>query len=209
MSSPSACILVCSPRVGGNSDQAARRMAQALQDGTPKIVRLADRLISPCKSCGICLEQPGICALSSGSRSPEASLLDRETSPSPEKTDQALDILQAFCLADVPCFISPIYFYHLPAQAKALIDRCQAFYAMPDQAKPGQGRPMGVILLGARQTGRELFSGALLTLHYAALCLGLRLADPLLLYGLENAADLAARPDLLEKISDYAQSLRP
>ena len=202
---PSACILACSPRVNGNTDRAAECLAQSFQDGTPQIVRLADLWISPCISCGRCLDCPGMCPLSSANALPR----QKKCPSSLSGADQALDILQAFSASGAPCFISPIYFYHLPAQAKALIDRCQAFWAMPTKDKPGQGRKMGIILLGARPKGAELFAGAMLTLRYAALCLGLRLAEPLLLYGLENTGDLAARPDLLAEISAYGQRLRP
>ena len=105
------------------------------------------------------------------------------------------------------CLVSPIYFYPLPAQAKALVDRAQAFWHLSPDRKPGGGRRLGVVLLGARPRGDKLFSGALLTVRYMAEALGLTAAEPLLLYGLDGADALRSRPDLGERVTEYGRAL--
>lgn len=192
MSNGNALVLACSPRRGGNTDTAAALVAAALASPagdhgrTPdEIRRVADLDIGPCLACDACAASPGSCA----------------------RTDAALPLLAALAAAPAACLVSPIYFYHLPAQAKALVDRAQAFWHLPPGRKPGGGRRLGVVLLGARPRGEHLFTGALLTLRYTAQALGLVLADPLLLYGLDGPGALRGRPDLAARVTEYGRAL--
>lgn len=179
-------VLACSPRRRGNTDTAAALAHAALggaaADGP---LRVADLGLRPCVACGHCDAAPGAC-------------------PQP---DAALPLLRALASAPVACLVSPIYFYHVPAQAKALIDRAQAFWGLPPERKPGQGRRLGVVLLAARPRGDKLFAGALLTLRYMAEALGLTLAEPLTLYGLDAPDALRGRPDLQSAVGNYGRAL--
>ena len=87
------------------------------------------------------------------------------------------------------------------------MDRAQAFWHLSPDRKPGGGRRLGVVLLGARPRGDKLFSGALLTVRYMAEALGLTAAEPLLLYGLDGADALRSRPDLGERVTEYGRAL--
>jgi hypothetical protein len=113
-------------------------------------------------------------------------------------------------LAEAPalCLISPIYFYHLPALLKALLDRTQPFWNLRDMGMDvfrGRERACHVILIGARPQGRRLFEGSLLTLKYALAGLHIKLAEPLLLYGLEGLSALAGDSRAGERVFQYGR----
>ena len=115
---PSAFIAACSPRRGGNSDCAAETVRLALP--VPALTaRVADAGVRPCVSCGHCLSHPGECALD-GARDGAAALFSHAAA------------------AHLTLIVSPIYFYHLPAQAKAWIDRSQRWWALPASIQPAE-----------------------------------------------------------------------
>lgn len=66
---------------------------------------------------------------------------------------------------------APIFFYGLPAQLKAVIDRTQMFWnrkyrlRQPVQ-RPSGTRGRGVFLSVGATSGRQLFTGAILTVKY-------------------------------------------
>lgn len=175
----------CSPRRGGNGDAAARLVRQAL--GAPcREFRIADEGVRPCVSCGFCDVHPGRCALDAPG-------------------DGARALFDAVCRAPLSVLVSPVYFYHLPAQAKAWIDRAQRFWKCAD--KPGGGRPVTAVLIGARPRGDKLFEGAERTLRYMALALGLEWVEPLRLYGLDGPEDLASHAEASARVVEFAASL--
>ena len=182
-------VLASSPRRGGNTDTAAHLLADALSRssgmGSADIRRVAELAPDPCLACNACAAAPGNCV----------------------QRDEALPLLKGMAAAPVACLVSPIYFYHVPAQAKALMDRAQAFWHLPPDRRPGAGRRLGVVLLGARPHGDKLFSGALLSIRYMAEALGMGMAEPLLLYGLDGADALRGRPDMGERITEYGLAL--
>lgn len=178
------CILTCSPRRGGNSDTAAA-IAHDSFVRPAEVRRVADILVRPCISCGYCADHPGTCVLDG-----------------PE--DGALSLLEGLVAGPAACLVSPIYFYHLPAQAKALVDRCQRYW---NGKVPGRGTPLGAILIAARPRGDLLFQGAELTLRYMARSLGMSPVPPLCLYGLDAPADLTGRPEFHAQIREYVSGL--
>jgi hypothetical protein len=206
--------LACSPRAGGNSDKAAALFGQGFAAVVgapgPRPAALRDFQVDACTGCGACRAFAAKHAQDAPDtilRLPGQSLLG---CPLGRKDDSAALLrLTAQCAA--LCLISPIYFYHLPARLKALLDRTQAFWELR-QARGRDlfpPRPCFVILLGARPQGAKLFAGSLLTLRYALDSLNLRLEDPLLLYGLDQPGDLAEREDLCDQVRLYgAQAAR-
>ena len=176
-------LAACSPRRGGNSDFAAHLLQEALP-GRSLVRRVADLGVRPCISCGFCALHPGFCSLDT-----------------PEDGAKALfeDMQRArFCLV-----ISPVYFYHLPAQAKAWVDRTQRFWACGE--KPAHGRILSAVLFGARPRGEKLFEGAERTLRYMALALGMSWQEPLRLYGLDGPDALEKSAEARERILEYAK----
>ena len=183
-------VLSASPRKGGNSDFAASLVLEAM-GSRGKIIRVADAGVQPCSSCGYCDRHPGKCALAS---------------------DGADEVFQAMLASPMTVFVSPVYFYHLPAQAKAFLDRMQRWWAVPGDRLPGKGRFIAPVLLGARKKGDRLFEGSLLTLKYAADTVGMKLKEPVLLHGLDAPGDLwmdkAAQAAILAGVEAWQTAMR-
>lgn len=99
-------ILSGSPRKGGNSDILCEQFAKGAADAGNKteVVRVADKNISPCMACYFCRGHQGECVI---------------------KDDMA-EVLQKMIEADVIVLSSPVYFYSIDAQLKAVIDRTVA-----------------------------------------------------------------------------------
>ena len=98
-------ILSGSPRKNGNSDVLCDEfMKGALEAGHEvEKIRVAEKKIGYCRACYACKET-GVCAI---------------------KDDMA-EVLQTMIDADVLVLASPVYFYSIDAQLKALIDRTVA-----------------------------------------------------------------------------------
>lgn len=103
--SKNVLILSGSPRKGGNSDILCDEFAKgAVASGNlVEKIRIAEKSVAPCRGCYAC-KSGGICAI---------------------KDDMA-EILQKLILADVIVLSSPVYFYSIDAQLKAVIDRTVA-----------------------------------------------------------------------------------
>lgn len=178
-------LVSCSPRRGGNSDFAVSLMQRSMK--VPCMTRrIADEGVRPCVSCGQCLARPGTCSLDTPG-------------------DGAKALFDGMCAAPVSVLVCPVYFYHVPAQAKAWIDRAQRFWACRD--KPGQGRVVTAVLFGARLRGEKLFEGAERTFRYMALALGLTWTEPLRLYGLDGPRDLENSAEACARIASFAETL--
>jgi hypothetical protein len=212
-------LLVCSTRAG-NSLTAALAFAEAQTDdragktggkakakatgGIPGAIRpvmLHDYDMYPCFDCGLCAQ--------AGTAFPP----DNPARLCPLATrDESAPLLAALLAAPWLAVFAPIYFYHLPARLKAMLDRCQLFYNAALQKRPFMlnlpKRRAYVVLAAARERGKQLFAGSLLSLKYALAPLNMELKDPLLLYGLEPKGDLAGREDLLERVRQYGRLAR-
>lgn len=98
-------ILSGSPRKGGNSDLLCDAfMRGAMESGNEvEKIRVASKKVAPCSACYYC-KNGGQCV---------------------HKDDMA-EILQKMIDADVLVLASPVYFYSINAQLKAVIDRTVA-----------------------------------------------------------------------------------
>lgn len=99
-------VLSGSPRRGGNSDLLCDEfLCGATEAGNQgEKIFLRSKNVAPCNACYYCKSSGGKCAI----RDDMAEILDR---------------MQA---ADVIVMASPVYFYSIDAQMKAVIDRCLA-----------------------------------------------------------------------------------
>lgn len=95
-------ILSGSPRKGGNSDILCDEFMRGAQESgcTVEKIRIAEKKIGYCMGCYAC-RNGGVCAI---------------------KDDMA-EIMQKLIEADVIVLASPVYFYSIDAQLKAVIDR--------------------------------------------------------------------------------------
>ena len=99
-------ILSGSPRKSGNSDLLCDEFMRGAQEAGNEVekIRVAEKKIAPCSACYYCRQSGGACA---------------------HKDDMA-EILQKMIDADVLVLASPVYFYSIDAQLKAVIDRTVA-----------------------------------------------------------------------------------
>jgi len=98
--------IVCSPRLHGNTETLLQESLAKAQEGGAEIelVALAGKTISPCDGCCSC-EKTGECHIK----------------------DDMQDIYNKLLEADGIIFGTPVYYWNVSAQAKALIDRTYAF----------------------------------------------------------------------------------
>ena len=111
--------------------------------------------------------------------------------------------------ADAVIVASPMFFYGLTSQIKALIDRCQALWVkryVLKQEPPGGGRRGAFIGVGATK-GKELFNGSILTVKYFFEAIGVDYSDELLVHGVDKRGDIQKQPDALIRASELGKRL--
>ncbi len=214
--SGSPFILGCSPRAGGNTDEAARLFARGFSKSAgfaalPLFLR--DHRVEPCVSCYACT---GSARAAAGQKTPSGAFAAQGDEFGAafgcplSLRDQSAPLLRALYGAPALCLAAPIYFYHLPAVLKALVDRTQPFWTMHEagdsRLRNRPWRTCHVILAAARHKGEQLFTGSLLTLRTALAPLRVKLAEPLLLRGLDGPGDLAADSGLADAVLRYGEA---
>ncbi|UZP68961.1 flavodoxin family protein [Desulfovibrio mangrovi] len=177
----------CSPRAGGNSDNACKLFMEGVTaaGGTARMVLLRHYDVHHCVSCHRCERDPAQgCYLS--------------------EKDQSNDLFRILLTAPVIFFASPIYFYHVPSHFKAFIDRCQCFwmrYQAGESSITGlPPRKAFLAMMGARPRGEKLFEGSVLTLKCFLQPFNFTLQQPLLMYGLDGPRDLVNNDDDCENL---------
>lgn len=99
-------VLSGSPRKGGNSDLLCDEFVKGAKEAGHEVEKIfiREKKIAYCNGCYFCQTHPDQCAI---------------------KDDMA-EILDKMQAADTIVMASPVYFYSIDAQMKALIDRCVA-----------------------------------------------------------------------------------
>lgn len=99
-------ILSGSPRKGGNSDTLCEQFMKGAEDAGHIVEKIfvTSKNVAPCMACYYCTKHNGECAIK----------------------DDMNDILEKMLNADVLVLSSPVYFYSISAQLKAVIDRTVA-----------------------------------------------------------------------------------
>ena len=97
-------ILSGSPRKGGNTDLLVEAFVKgASQKHQVEVISVHDYKVNPCMGCNACFRnEQHLCV---------------------QKDDMAI-IYEKMAVADMLVIASPVYFYGLSAQLKAIIDRC-------------------------------------------------------------------------------------
>lgn len=158
-----------SPRKGGNTDILLEEFIRGCGDqgASCECLRLCDLQVDGCKGCGGC-EKKGRCVF---------------------KDDMDI-VYEALGRSDRVVMAAPIYFYNVPAQAKAVIDRSQALwtrkYVRPETVAgppPVTGADRRGFFIGVGATrGKRLFDGTLYTIRYFFDAIDVKYAGSLL-YG--------------------------
>ena len=130
-------IISSTPRKGGNSDKLCDAFAEGAKEAGNKVekVRISDLKIGYCTGCYAC-QKAGKCAIK----------------------DDARKVIDKMMAADVIVLASPVYFYSICAQLKALIDRTVVIY-------PDLTNKRFYYLLTMADTDRAKFDGPIAALR--------------------------------------------
>jgi len=177
-----------SPRIKSNTDlllDEALQGAKSLGAEVEKII--VDKLkIAPCREYYGCLRD-GNCVI----------------------RDDMDDIYLKLLAADIIIVASPIFFYGLTGQLKALIDRCQALWARKyilKQSLSDLTRKGAFIAVGATR-GKQLFDGSTLTVKYFFQAIGVKYADELLIRGVDKRGEIKEHPAALSDAFELGKRL--
>lgn len=180
-----------SPRKGGNSDTLLDEALKGAKQAGAEVsaVYARDLRISGCRECGAC-EKTGRCAID----------------------DEMQDIYPLLLDADVIILASPVFFYGMPSQVKALIDRCQAMWAKTKLGKgggKGERRESGIgylIAVGATR-GKRLFEGIKLTAIFFFDALNKDYRDGLFYKGIEGKEEIKRHADALKQAFEFGKKV--
>jgi len=179
-----------SPRKKGNTNFLLSTFLQAAErrGAVTQAIQVVERNILPCKEYVVC-EKKGYC---------------------PIDDDMASEIYGLLRQAEVVVLASPIFFYNMTSQLKALVDRCQTFWARKYRLKLGdplKGSRRGYLLSVGATKGKNLFEGLQLTAKYFFDAIDARYEGSLLYRGIEGAKDLANHPTVREEVEQAVEAL--
>lgn len=182
-------IFLGSPRKKGNSEVLIASVVRGIEEagGSAEVIRVADLDIGPCIGCGGC-DKTGCCVVEDGMQ------------PLYDKITAARRIILA----------SPVYFYSITSQLKALVDRCQALWnrkhltseAGPD---PEHQDRKGYLVSVAATRGDKVFIGSVLVAKYFCDATGIEYAGELLVRGIDHRGAMAKDVASIEKAVDFGR----
>ena len=174
-------ILSGSPRKGGNSDILCDEfMKGALSVGADvEKIRVAEKKISPCSGCYYCKESGGRCAFN----------------------DDMTEILEKIIAADVIVLSSPVYFYSVCAQLKAVIDRTVARWTEIENK-------ILFYIMTAAEEDEDTMDGTLACFHGFAKCVnGYEERGILYGKGVYEKGEIKNRPELMQIAFEMGQAV--
>lgn len=179
-----------SPRKKGNTNYLLSTFMQAAEQmgASTRIIQVAERNILPCREYVVC-ERKGTC---------------------PIDDDMAAEIYGLLRQAEVVVLATPIFFYNMTSQLKALVDRCQTFWARKYRLKlsdPLKSTRRGFLLSVAATRGKTLFEGLHLTTKYFFDAIDARFEGSLLYRGIEGPKDMANHPTVREEVEQAVAAL--
>jgi multimeric flavodoxin WrbA len=178
-----------SPRREGNSEILLDEALRGASDngGLCEKVILRDLKITPCLEIYKCAED-GVCAIQ----------------------DEMQGLFPKIIQAERLLLASPIFFYSVPALAKAMIDRCQSLWAKKYILKlpvsPIAERK-GAFISVAATRGKKLFDGVRLTVKYFFDAIDVAYSDELFVRGADEKGEVRDQPEALKAAYDLGQRL--
>jgi len=171
-----------SPRKDGNSDKLLDEALKGAKSAGAQVsaVYCRDLKMSGCVECGGC-DKTGQCVVNDDMQSVYPRLLE----------------------ADAIIVASPMFFYGLTSQVKALIDRCQAMWSKrmlektPEQRKAYDHGKGYLIAVGATK-GKTLFDGAQLVAKYFFDALDMTYEGGVFVKSVEGKGDAASHTDAMK-----------
>jgi multimeric flavodoxin WrbA len=178
-----------SPRREGNTEILLDEALRGASDngGLCEKVILRDLKITPCLEIYKCAED-GVCAIQ----------------------DEMQGLFPKIIQAERLLLASPIFFYSVPALAKAMIDRCQSLWAKKYILKlpvsPIAERK-GAFISVAATRGKKLFDGVRLTVKYFFDAIDVAYSDELFVRGADEKGEVRDQPEALKAAYDLGQRL--
>lgn len=123
--------------------------------------------------------------------------------------DDMDDIYEKLLESDRIIVASPMFFYSMPSQLKALIDRSQALWSrkyLLKQKLPNGDRKGALISVGATK-GKNLFDGAKLTMKYFYDAINVEYVDNLLIRSVDQKGEIKEHPTALKDAYDLGKRL--
>lgn len=180
-----------SPRAKGNTEWMLESfMEEAFHFGKSHEVLIPSKMdIKPCRGCRLC-EEKGYCAI--------------------DNDDMTRVVYPLLRKADLVVMASPVFFYNVPSQLKALIDRSQTLWArkyiMKLEDPASRWRKGFFLCLGATK-GKNLFEGPGLTAKYFFDGISADYAGILGYRQIEKPGDFAKHPDADREVREKAREL--
>ncbi len=118
-------LLNGSPRDGNTKfavDLVGKTIGENIDGAEVDVVDIERLGISPCTGCNICIDNDGVCVFD----------------------DDMTDLIEKIRDADIIVFGSPVYWWGITAQLKAVIDRMYAMLGKPGKAE----KKIGLIITG-------------------------------------------------------------
>lgn len=178
-----------SPRREGNTEILLDEALRGASDhgGLCEKIILRDLKITPCLEIYKCAED-GVCAIQ----------------------DEMQGLFPKIIQAERLLLASPIFFYSVPALAKAMIDRCQSLWAKKYILKlpvsPIAERK-GVFISVAATRGKKLFDGVRLTVKYFFDAIDVAYSDELFVRGADEKGEVRDQPEALKAAYDLGRRL--
>jgi len=150
-------------------------------------LEVCDKEIAPCQGCRFC-EKKGYCAIN----------------------DDMEEICFLLRRADIIVMATPIFFYGVPSQLKALIDRSQTMWSRKYIHRlndPGQKWRVGFLLSLGATKGKNLFEGVSLTARYFFDAIGAQYSGSLTFRQIEEPGAIKAHPTALKEAKEKAAIL--
>jgi multimeric flavodoxin WrbA len=170
-----------SPRAGGNSDRLLDEALRGAEEAGAEVSRVYAReaAVHGCRECGGC-DRTGRCV----------------------QRDRMDEIYPLLAEAQAIILSTPIFFYAMPAQVKALVDRTQAMWSDRALRKPKQewnnhGSGKGYLIGVGATRGKNLFEGVELTAKYFYDAMDMDYAGGIFFRLVEGKDDAAGRPEVL------------
>ena len=169
-----------SPRRGGNTEALLKEFLRGCRESQAETeeIFLRDLKITPCLEIYACRKE-GMCPIRDDMQNLYAKIVD----------------------ADILVLASPVFFYSVSAQAKAFIDRCQAFwskkYLLRQPISPGKKGRRGVFISVGGSQGGKVFDGAVMTMKYFFDAVDMIFYKSLLYRGIDEKGGILNHPEAL------------
>lgn len=179
-----------SPRRKGNTSFLLATFMQAAEKlgAQTRIVEVTRKNIIPCKELVVC-EKKGYC---------------------PIDDDVKTQIYPLIRQAEIVVLATPIFFFNMTAQLKAVVDRCQLFWARKYRFKltdPARKTKRGFLLAVGASKGKSLFEGLQLTAKYFFDAIDARFDGSLTYHEIEGPKDMAHHATVTADVEKAAADL--